>query len=157
LKLNNTATSVGPSPCFSGQGDFPYTELTSMPTRVLEIFNIELSSWLRSLDFMEQENAFLKNNLSRILDTFNEEGLINWADEYQGIILQREAVMDLLKEDILKQEALIATTRYNHHSFVNNRVASLQKEIRSKIEYVEKEFQLLKVSFIHDFERITNI
>ncbi len=106
---------------------------------------------------MEQENAFLKNNLSRILDTFNEEGLINWADEYQGIILQREAVMDLLKEDILKQEALIATTRYNHHSFVNNRVASLQKEIRSKIEYVEKEFQLLKVSFIHDFERITNI
>jgi len=157
LKLNNTATSVGPSPCFSGQGDFLYTELTSMPKRFLEIFNIELSSWLRSLDFMEQENAFLKNNLSRILDTFNEDGLINWADDYQGIILQREAVMDLLREDILKQEALIAASVYNHHSFVNNRVAAVQKEIRSKIQYVEKEFQVLKGSFIHDFERITNI
>jgi len=128
-----------------------------MPKRFLEIFNIELSSWLRSLDFMEQENAFLKNNLSRILDTFNEDGLINWADDYQGIILQREAVMDLLREDILKQEALIAASVYNHHSFVNNRVAAVQKEIRSKIQYVEKEFQVLKGSFIHDFERITNI
>jgi hypothetical protein len=157
LKLNNTATSVGPSPCFSGQGDFLYTELTSMPKRVLEIFNIELSTWLRSLDFMEQENTFLKNNLSHILDTFNEEGLINWADEYQGIILQSEAVMDLLREDILKQEALIATSRYNHHSLANNRVAAVQKEIRSKIEYVEKEFQVQKVSFIHDFERITHL
>jgi len=128
-----------------------------MPKRVLEIFNIELSSWLRSLDFMEQENAFMKNNLSRILDSFNEEGLISWADEYQGIILQREAVMDLLREDILKQEALIAASGYNDHSFVKNSVTAVQKEIRSKIEYVEKEFQVLKGSFIHDFERITNI
>jgi hypothetical protein len=65
--------------------------------------------------------------------------------------------MDLLREDILKQEALIAASVYNHHSFVNNRVAAVQKEIRSKIQYVEKEFQVLKGSFIHDFERITNI
>jgi hypothetical protein len=127
-----------------------------MLIRALEIFVLENSSWLRSLDYMEQENDFLKNNMSRILDSFSEKELINWADEYLGIILQREAAMNLLRHDILNQEALIASTRYKHSASTNNKIVSTQKEIRSKIEYMEKEFQLLKNSFITDFERITS-
>jgi len=106
---------------------------------------------------MEQENDFLKNNLTRILDSFTEKELVNWADEYQGIILQREAAMNLLRQDIFKQEALIASVRYSHSTTTNNQIISAQKELRSKIEYMEKEFQLLKYSFISDFERITSL
>ncbi|MFO0414175.1 MAG: hypothetical protein ACK50E_00865 [Bacteroidota bacterium] len=127
-----------------------------MIIRALEIFVLENSSWLRSLDYMEQENDFLKNNLSRILDSFSEKELVNWADEYQGIILQREAAMNLLRQDIFKQEALIASVRYNYSSKTKNQIVLAQKEIRTKIEYMEKEFQLLKTSFISDVERITS-
>jgi len=103
---------------------------------------------------MEQENDYLKNNLSRILDSFAEKELVVWADEYLGIILQREAAMNLLRRDILNQEALIASSKYNLSPSSNNRIIFIQKEIRSKVAYIEKEFQLLKNSFINDFERI---
>ena len=144
------------SPCPERQGDLACAKKDNMIIRALEIFVLENSSWLRSLDYMEQENDFLKNNLSRILDSFSEKELVNWADEYQGIILQREAAMNLLRQDIFKQEALIASVRYNHSSKTNNQIVSAQKEIRTKIEYMEKEFQLLKTSFISDVERITS-
>lgn len=127
-----------------------------MIIRALEILVLENSSWLRSLDYMEQENDFLKNNMSRILDSFSEKELVNWADEYQGIILQREAAMNLLRQDIFKQEVLIASVRYNYSSKTKNQIVLAQKEIRTKIEYMEKEFQLLKTSFISDVERITS-
>lgn len=120
----------------------------------MEILTLENSTWQRSLDYMEQENDYLKNNLSRILDSFAEKELVVWADEYQGIILQREAAMNLLRRDILNQEALIASSKYNLSPSSNNRIIFAQKEIRSKIAYMEKEFHLLKYSFITDFERI---
>jgi len=94
--------------------------------------------------------------MSRILDSFSEKELVNWADEYQGIILQREAAMNLLRQDIFKQEVLIASVRYNYSSKTKNQIVLAQKEIRTKIEYMEKEFQLLKTSFISDVERITS-
>ena len=144
------------SPCPERQGDLACAKNDNMIIRALEIFVLENSSWLRSLDYMEQENDFLKNNMSRILESFSEKELVNWADEYQGIILQREAAMNLLRQDIFKQEALIASVRYNHSSKTNNQIVSAQKEIRTKIEYMEKEFQLLKTSFISDVERITS-
>ncbi len=154
MKLNNNTSLFVLSPCPDRQGDLAYVNNVNMHIRTLEIFVLENSTWLRSLDYIEQENDYLKNNLSRILDSFNEKELINWADEYQGIILQREAAMNLLRHDILKQEALIASTRYNPATITNNKIFSAQKEIRSKIEYMEKEFQILKNSFISDLERI---
>lgn len=154
MKLNNNTSLFVLSPCPDRQGDLAYVNNVNMHIRTLEIFVLENSTWLRSLDYIEQENDYLKNNLSRILDSFNEKELINWADEYQGIILQREAAMNLLRHDILKQEALIASTRYNPSTITNNKIFSAQKEIRSKIEYMEKEFQILKNSFISDLERI---
>jgi len=157
LRLNNNRLIVEQSPCLDRQGDLACANKNHMIIRALEIFVLENSSWLRSLDFMEQENDFLKNNMSRILDSFSEKELVNWADEYQGIILQREAAMNLLRQDIFKQEALIASVRYNHSSKTNNQIVSAQKEIRTKIEYMEKEFQLLKTSFISDVERITSL
>lgn len=105
---------------------------------------------------MEQENAFLKNSLSRILDSFTEEGLLHWADECQGALLQREAAMDLLRHDILNQVAEIDLVKTNPILPIYNKVALSQKHLRSKIDYVEKEFRSIKNSFIHDFERIVS-
>ena len=105
---------------------------------------------------MEQENDFLKKNISRVLDTFTESELINWGDEYQGMILQREAAMNLLKQDIFNQETLIDSCRQKSSKGVFSKIVSKQKEIRSKIYYIEKEFHILKNLFISDFERITS-
>jgi len=137
------------SPCPQEQGDLAYPHLSSMPIRTLELYNLELSAWLRSLDFMDQEYSFLKNDISRILDSFSNEQMVELADRLQGNILHNETGMNLLREDILKQKKIIATSGFQE--FLPTELISTQNSLRTKLQYMEKEFFIKKNSFFHDF------
>ncbi len=124
-----------------------------MPLRALELFTIEHSTWLRSLDHMELECSYFKNDLSKILDSFSNEKVIHWADEYQGIILHNETGMKLLREDIMQQKEQIASFINDKADLVSEQMVSSQNALRTKIEYLEKEFLSMKNSFFHDVKR----
>ncbi len=67
-----------------------------------EIFIKELESLQRTLDFIQEEQAFVKQKITHYLDIFEEASWIEWAEEMQQQILNREAALHLIKKDIQK-------------------------------------------------------
>jgi len=157
LKLNNKKTLDVLSPCLSGQGDLAFLDITDMSDKTLEIFSLEKQTWLKSMEHMEQENDFLKNSISLILDSYSGNELVVWAEDYQHLLLQREAAIVLIRNDIAQLEELVLNGNKNISSVQYNIVYSDQKKIRQKMEYLENEFRFLKQSFFRDFEKISYI
>ena len=70
-----------------------------------ELFIQELESLIRTLDFIQEEQAFIKRKLTNYIDTLEEAILIQWAEEMQQQILNREAALQLIRKDILLLKA----------------------------------------------------
>jgi hypothetical protein len=93
-----------------------------------ELFIQELASLIRTLDFIQEEQAFIKRKLTDYIDTIEAVKLIQWAEEMQQQILNREAALQLLKKDILLLKA--------------SGIAEplLLKKDKQQVNYLEKEF-----------------
>lgn len=70
-----------------------------------ELFIQELASLIRTLDFIQEEQAFIKRKLTDFIDRLTEAVFIEWAEDMQHQILNREAALQLIKKDILLLKA----------------------------------------------------
>lgn len=118
-----------------------------MPKRKLEQFHQENSTWLRTLDYMEQENAYMKNRLSKVLDGYHNQDLLVWAENYQNQILLKEEAIDLLKQDISAQEKRLVSEYLFDGQQLNDEIVKSQIKIRGQMNYVEDDFFNMKKSF----------
>lgn len=93
-----------------------------------ELFIQELESLIRTLDFIQEEQAFIKRKLTNYIDTLEEAILIQWAEEMQQQILNREAALQLIRKDILLLKASGITEPL------------LLKKDKQQVIYLENEF-----------------
>ncbi|MEY4459143.1 MAG: hypothetical protein RIT38_348 [Bacteroidota bacterium] len=93
-----------------------------------EFFIKELESLQRTLDFIQEEQAFVKQKITHYLAIFEEASWIEWAEEMQQQILNREAALHLLKMDIqkLKGRKLVDIVEV--------------KKLKQQLNYLENEF-----------------
>lgn len=131
-----------------------------MARRKLEQFHQENSTWKRTLDFMEQENAFMKTRLSKVLDIHHTPDFLDWAENYQNQMLMKEEAIDLLKQDINAQEKRLASEYLFEGQPLNTDIVKSQNQLRLQMNYVEEEFFHMKKSFneflvknvLHEYE-----
>ena len=93
-----------------------------------ELFIQELESLIRTLDFIQEEQAFIKRKLTNYIDTLEEAILIQWAEEMQQQILNREAALQLIRKDLLLLKASGITEPL------------LLKKDKQQVIYLENEF-----------------
>jgi hypothetical protein len=93
-----------------------------------ELFKQELESLLRTLDFIREEQAFIKKKLTNFTDNIDDTFHIQWAEEMQQQILNRESALQLINMDIslLKTSKLIDLV--------------LLKKDKLQVNYLENEF-----------------
>ena len=93
-----------------------------------ELFKQELESLLRTLDFIREEQAFIKKKLTNFIDKIDDTFHIQWAEEMQQQILNRESALQLINKDIsaLKASKLIDQV--------------LLKKDKLQVNYLENEF-----------------
>ena len=65
-----------------------------------EVIILELASLLRSLDFIQEGQAFIKTKLTDKLEDATDLTIINWAEDIHQQILNRELAIQLLKKDV---------------------------------------------------------
>ena len=62
----------------------------------IEQFLHENITWKRLLDFFNQENSYLKNRLSEVVDRATDKTLISTAEHFQNeFILNDECIQDI--------------------------------------------------------------
>lgn len=103
----------------------------------------EQQKWLRTLDYLQQENIFLKNQLANIIKNDISSVSLEKAEYFQNEFLNKDAVIALIRYDIAKQSK--ATTNLDPEA--ERKTAKRHEKLRSDIEKMEKEFNRLK----HDF------
>jgi hypothetical protein len=94
---------------------------------------------VRSLDFIQEEQAFIKRKLSSLLENIVLHDFIEWAEDLELQIINRETALKLLKGDIF-----ILRNKAKATKSINNIVdASLVldfKQYKRQVVYLENNF-----------------
>jgi len=107
----------------------------------------ENHSWLRALDFILQENAYLKTRLSHALDSNIGMSFVEKAEHYQTVFIQNdEHIKDLLK-DIRQHQELLKNNKHDAEARNEKKLLRKQHMLRNEMEAFEKNFSELKNEF----------
>jgi len=118
-----------------------------------EVIILELASLIRSLDFMQEEQAFIKSKLTGKLDSTQDIILLNWVEDIQQQIINRELAIQLLKKDVQQLDRIFNLNRVS--GSIDEDQMSQFKNDKEQVQYLEKEFFVWKNNVNHQLE-LTN-
>ena len=114
---------------------------------ILEQFHHENMTWVRSLDFFKQENNFLKNRLSEVVDVTSDKTFLAQAEHFQNQFIIKDEFVDELKHDVNEQEKMLMEKYKKNGTEIDEPAIKRQKYIREQMEYLEKDFTNLRNEF----------
>ena len=116
-----------------------------------EFITQEVESLIRSLDFIQEEQAFVKRKLSSLLENFVMNDFIIWAEDLQLQILNREAALRLLKLDVLQLKKGVKASK-SANNIVEAKLVTEYKKYKLQVVYLENEFITWKSNVNEKFE-----
>ena len=111
----------------------------------------ELESLIRSLHFIQEEQAFIKRKLIGLLENLVLNDFIIWAEDLQLQILNREAALRLLKNDILILKKGVKASK-SSNNMVEPKFETAYKKYKLQIVYLENDFITWKSIVNEKFE-----
>ncbi|MFZ4056683.1 MAG: hypothetical protein ACOYKE_01030, partial [Ferruginibacter sp.] len=111
-----------------------------------EQFLYEIFTWERLLDFCKQENSYLKNRLSQVVDCRTDRDFLMQAEHYQNQFILKDEFIDELQKDVLDQEKRMNEVN-NLKIDTDDKNIKRQQKLRNEIEFLEKEFSFVKNEF----------
>jgi seryl-tRNA synthetase len=107
-------------------------------------FHHENKTWGRMLEFFKQENTFLKNRLSEVVDHSADKDFLALAEQFQNKFIIKDEIIDELRHDINSQNVDLINRK---DSLVDTKLLKRQEKLRNEMEYFEKDFNQLKNEF----------
>lgn len=116
-----------------------------------EIILQEIESFNRTLDFVQEEQSFIKSKLSSFLDKMVLNDSLVWAETLHQEILNREAAIQLLKNDISKLSLELKTKQFANN-LIDVKVLAEFKKYKVQVGYIEIQFLSWKQAANEKFE-----
>jgi N12 class adenine-specific DNA methylase len=110
-------------------------------------FHHENRTWERLLEFFKQENAFLKNRLSEVVDHKTDKDFLAMAEHFQNSFIVKDEFIDELRHDVHEQEEMLKNLVKGDDKKSNEKFFKKQDKLRNEIEYLEKDFTKIKNEF----------
>jgi hypothetical protein len=113
----------------------------------LDQFQFEIHSWIRLVDFLNQENTYLKNRLSEVIDQIKDREKLALAEHFQNQFIIKDDVYDHILHDLKKQSnkwkgiATISTTA------MKEELSKTQKNLSEQIEFIERDHAVLSKDY----------
>ena len=104
-----------------------------------DILTQEIESLIRTLDFIQEEQSFIKRKLSSWLDQEFVSDILAWAESLHQEILNRETAMQLLKIDILGFRNQVKAVKSANNNIDPSLVITFKK-YKQQVSYLEAEF-----------------
>ena len=120
-----------------------------------EFITQEVESLIRSLDFIQEEQAFVKRKLSSLLENLVLNDFIIWAEDLQHQILNREAALRLLHNDILLLKKGVKASKLANN-IMEAKLLTEYKKYKLQVVYLENEFIIWKSNVNDKFEATTS-
>jgi hypothetical protein len=100
----------------------------------------ELDTWLRTLNYIQQENIHLKNRLAEIIRNGMDDTLLEKVEYFQNQFLNKDAITTLLRQDIASEREL-------NGDLSNKKNQKKHEKLRKDVDMTESEFSRLKFDF----------
>jgi hypothetical protein len=113
--------------------------------KILSQYKYEHESWKRYLQFIQQENNFLKTRLSQALQQDTDLDFLERAEYFQNKFLTEDETVHLLRQDVHEIEDMIfkGTEEYAAMDHLRRKFWKLSRDM----ETVERQFNKLKSDF----------
>jgi hypothetical protein len=118
-----------------------------------EVIILELASFIRSLDFIQEEQAFIKTKLTDQLDSANDVKIISWIEDVHQQIINRELAIQILKKDVQILDRILKAIPGN--KTIEEAQFNLFKNTKQQVKYLEHDFFSWKNNINHQLE-LTN-
>ncbi len=110
-------------------------------------YMFETSSWIRLMDFLHQENAYLKTRLSEVMDDITNNQNLALAEHFQNQFLVKDDAYDHMKNDLQRH-----VEKWNQQTMSDetNAILSLRKihtRLKEQIDYMEREHAVLRKDY----------
>ena len=106
-----------------------------------EQFLQECAGWIRLLDFFQQENIYLKNRLSLVVDYKSETDFLPLAEQFQNQFILKDEFITEITQDVKKQQTMLTGLNAEEN------LIKKQQKLRNEIEFLEKDFSTIKNQF----------
>jgi hypothetical protein len=109
----------------------------------LQQFQFELHSWIRLIEFLNQENSFLKNRLSEVIDQIKDRENLALAEHFQNQFIVKDDVYDHIIHDLKKQALKWKEMKSIISKEQQEELAKTQKNLRDQLEFIERDHAVL--------------
>lgn len=114
--------------------------------KVIAQYRYESETWKRYLQFIQQENNYLKTRLSQVLQNDTDIDFLDRAEIFQNKFLSEDETVHLLRQDVHEIENLLSRN-YNEDDSVPNELVKKFRKLSKDMETVERQFYKLKSDF----------
>jgi len=116
----------------------------------MDNYKHESLMWVRSLEFFKQENNYLKNRLSEVVDKTTNKYFLAEAEHFQNQFIIKDEFIDELKHDVneLNRQIINQTMLVNGNPIeIEEKYKLRQDNLREQMLYLEKDFTTLRNEF----------
>jgi hypothetical protein len=110
-------------------------------------FQYESDEWKRTLAFLLQENAHLKNRLAEVLKlNFMPGDFLETAEQYQNMFIQEDVIINLILQDVAGMDKLLARDICEEGNIIKSAIPT-HKKLCNELKKIETVFNDLKARF----------
>ena len=115
-----------------------------------EIIIQELASLIRTLEFIQEEQAFIKRKLTDMIQRMTVGDSVALAEEMHQQILNRELAIQIVQKDVISLDRKLKIT--SNASFDESGTLCVFKKYKQQVTYLEQEFLNWKHAVDQKFE-----
>lgn len=107
----------------------------------------EYQAWTRALDYLLQENTYLKTRLAQAVDSYTDKHFVEHAEHYQNIFLQNDDFIKEMQRDIRAQHDFLKNLSDSNSTVSDKVIQKKQIKLRNEMEHFERKFSQVKNEF----------
>lgn len=107
----------------------------------------ETSTWIRLIDFLHQETAYLKTRLSEVLDEIDDKEHLALAEHFQNQFIIKDDVYDHMKHDLKKHIENWQQYIYTENTPLNQSLLKIHTRLKEQIDYIERDHSILRKDY----------
>jgi hypothetical protein len=109
----------------------------------LNQFQFEVHAWIRLIEFLIQENTYLKNRLSEVIDHIKDRENLALAEHFQNQFIVKDDIYDHIIHDLKKQSQKWKGVTSITSKEVQDDLSKIQKNLKDQLEFIERDHAVL--------------
>lgn len=106
-------------------------------------FQFEIHSWIRLVEFLNQENTYFKTRLSEVIDQIKDKESLALAEHFQNLFIIKDDVYDHIIHDLKKQSHKWTEIKMISSKEISEDLAKTQKNLRDQIAFIERDHAII--------------